>query len=236
LKEIVPEGFLRLSDAARRLAEGMWGSLRRPEPLRAIAPKFKRRVSVGFGPWAQEAAKCLRAVAVEGKLSVYVSANAPPTVDNAHPPPVVVPKSVLSRLIPSRGGFPDHAVRSSWKISCGDDTIFKLLATGVLLVHAREFNKWYRSEMAKGKWPSQRARLKPKQGRPSKATDALRCAIVAKMREGQITVAALRRDLLADGRTDVPSADTLARLQDQLFREMGEAHLRRRRRRAPVRV
>jgi hypothetical protein len=165
-------------------------------------------------------------------LHVYVSANALATVDDAQASPALVPKSILSRLLPSRGGLPDHAIRISWKISCGDDTMFKLLATGILLVRGREFSKWYRSEMVKGKWPSQRARLKPKQGRPSKVTDALKNAVIVKMREGQITIAALRRSLLADGRTDVPSADTLARLQEQLFREMGEADLRRERRRA----
>jgi hypothetical protein len=228
--EIVPDGFLRLSDAVNRLAQGIWGGMPRPAPLRAIKPEHKRGGSLGFGPWKEEAGKLLRTAATEGKLPVYISGVSQPTINNSDPQPVVLPTAVLSRMIPTRGGLSDHPIRISLKIAGGDQKIMKLLQVGLLLVRAEEFNKWYRLERAKGKWPSQRSRLKRREGRPSKLTDALKKAIFAAMREQKISIAELRRRLVASGRTDVPSLDTLERMVDQLYRETGEPVLRRTRR------
>jgi hypothetical protein len=216
---IIPDGFIRLSDAVSRLAQCIWGGLRRPAPLRDIPPKLKRGVSVGFGPWTEEAGRRLRTAAAEGELTVYVFAG-----DSN---PVAVPREVLSRMIPRRGGLPDRPIRHSLKIAGGDRRIFELLQAGVLLVRAEGFNKWYRSERAKGKWASQRSTKKAREGRPSKQTDKLRNAVITAIREEKISVALLRRRLVAMGVTDVPSADTLARLVDQLYRETGELEFRR---------
>jgi hypothetical protein len=50
---IIPDGFLRFSDAVSRLAEGMWGGLRRPIPVHGARRTFKN-ASVIFGPWGSK--------------------------------------------------------------------------------------------------------------------------------------------------------------------------------------
>ena len=44
------DGFLRISDAVNRLANGMWGGLPRPVPVQAFKQTAKR-ASIGYGPW-----------------------------------------------------------------------------------------------------------------------------------------------------------------------------------------
>jgi hypothetical protein len=77
----------------------------------------------------------------------------------------------------------------------------ELLKAGIILVHSKEFETWYRSERDKGRWPSQHSRLK--KGRPSTQTEGLRDAIIVALREGKTSIAALRRRLETCGRTDV---------------------------------
>jgi hypothetical protein len=224
----VPDGFLRISDAAHRLAKGIWGGVPRPAPLRDISPELKRGVSLGFGPWKEKAGQLLSAAATEGKLTVYVFAGA--ANNNLDPNPVALPRAVLSSLIPVRGGLPYRPNRRSTKIAGGDLKILGLLRLGVLLVCTEEFNQWYRSERNKGKWPSQRFRKKRREGRPSKQTDSLRNAVMKAMREEKTTIAGLRRRLAVLPLKDVPSLDTLERMVDQLYLETGEPTLRRTRR------
>jgi hypothetical protein len=69
-------------------------------------------------------------------------------------------------------------------------------------------------------------------GRPTKMTAALRSAVTDALRErGQVSVAELHRTLIASDRSDIPSIDTLERLLDQLYRETGDPHFFRAKRR-----
>jgi hypothetical protein len=68
-----PEDFLRISCAVNRLSDGMWGGLRRPDPVAAIK-QDQKKLSLGFGPWGEKAGRRLRAAAVRGKLTIYVFA------------------------------------------------------------------------------------------------------------------------------------------------------------------
>src|SRR2546430_202195 len=118
----VPDGFLRFSDALSRLAEGMWGGLRRPAPVRAIK-RIQKRASIGFGPWREQAGQCLTAAVKNGRLAVYVFAE-PQALFKSRAlarrspqelEPVTVPVSVLARLSTTRGSLPDHPIRPSIK-------------------------------------------------------------------------------------------------------------------------
>jgi hypothetical protein len=144
---------------------------------------------------------------------------------------VVVPVGVLNGLMTSRGGLPDHAYRPSIKTAGGDEGLLALLTTGLLVVRTMEFEVWYRSERAKGRWASQRARKKKPEGRPSKQTEALRNAIFGLVRDlkwnGKAGITALHNLVVISGRSDIPSPDTLARLVDRMHQETGEAELRR---------
>jgi len=104
--------------------------------------------------------------------------------------------------------------------------LLRLLTLGVLLVRASEFDRWYRSERAKGKWHSQRSRSTAAVGRPAKLSHGIRSAIIALVRDSKWSaedgIAKLRRLLCASGRYDVPSPDTLARVVDELHHETGE--------------
>jgi hypothetical protein len=235
---LMPKGFLRMSHATNRLADGMWGGLPRPEPVVAFK-QGQQKLSVGFGPWREKAAERLRAAAVAGELAVYVVAR-PLGRSKKHtltrPPregvePVVVPASVLNRLMTPRGGLPDHAYRPSIKTAGGDEGLLALLTTGLLVVRTKDFEAWYRSERAKGRWASQRSRTKSPEGRPTKQTEALRNAVLGLVRDlkwnGKAGIAALHHLLVGSGRSDIPSPDTLARLVDQMHCETGEVGLRR---------
>ena len=69
----LPEGFLRISSAVARLSDGMWGGLRRPEPVATIKHD-QSKLSLGFGPWGERAGRRLRVAAVKGRLAIYVLA------------------------------------------------------------------------------------------------------------------------------------------------------------------
>jgi hypothetical protein len=232
-----PKEFLRISCAVNRLSDGMWGGLQRPNPVAAIKHEQKK-LSVGFGPWREKAGRRLRAAAVKRKFAIYVFAE-PQVRSEDHgltdsslekTEPVVVPVNVVKRLIASRGSLTDHPIRPSIKIAEGNEKLFALLTVGLLVVRASDFDIWYQSERAKGRWASQRSKEK-KNGRPTKQTEALRNAVLALVHDhkwsGKEPISALHRLLRASGRSEAPSQDTLARLVDQLHRETGEAGLLR---------
>jgi hypothetical protein len=223
----VPDGYLRLSDAVERLARGFWGGLQRPKPLQTMDPKYRRMVSLGFGPWKTEAESILKTAATEGKLPVYVSTESCAAINDLESQRTLLPTTVLSRMIPRRGGLPDHTIRPSLKIACGDQKILELLQVGLLLVQAKDFNEWYLVERAKGNWPSQRSKKERREGRPSKQSEGLGNAVINFMHEKKTSIARLRGRLVSSGRTDVPSLDTLRRLVDRLYRETGDPVLRR---------
>jgi hypothetical protein len=249
-KARVPEEFLLFSDAINRLAEGIWGGLPSPLPVARIKRAHKKE-SVGFANWRERAGQQLTESALTGAPTIYVFVSTQ-AASNKHgvaqasslaTEPVRIPVKVRSRLLLSHGSLPDRPIRPSIKTSDGDEKLFALLRSGVLVVRKTEFGDWYRSERARGRWPSQRS-PSPKRrsvGRPSKQTD-LRNAVLALAREGAwngrdpITnlprdpITNLHRHLVRSGRPDVPSCDTLARLVDQLHDETGELELWRFRR------
>lgn len=223
---------MRFSDAISRLAEGMWGGLQRPVPVQVIK-QTEKKASIGFGPWKERAGQDLTAAVKNGKLAVYVFAkpqaalkNRAPVLLPQEPEPVTVSVSVLARLRTTRGSLPDHPIRPSIKTAEGDEKLLARLSVGVLVVRASDFEIWYRSERAKGKWPSQRSRLKIGSGSPTKQTEGVKNAVTALVRDGmwssQASIAKLHRLLIDSRGTDVPSPDTLARLVEQLHRETGE--------------
>jgi hypothetical protein len=222
MSEAVPDGFLRFSEAVALLALGMWGGLTRSEPVRELKRQYR---TPAFGPWKERAGQHLTLAALNEQIPIYVFGR--PQVEAGRPRPEMtqVPGAVLGRLIKIRSSFPDHP-RASMKAVGGNGELYRALNTGVLIVRTSDFDAWYRRERQKGRWPSQRSRLK-KEGRPSRQTDELRNAVTAIVREGKISIAELRRRLIASGRTDIPSEDTLARAVDQLYRETGEAIFRR---------
>ena len=229
--------YLPLSEAVKRLTEGMWGGVPRPEPVVLIKQSYKD-VSVGFGRWGEKAGRLLRVAAVKGKLAIYVLAKNQIrsdghdlTVDaSAKPEPASVPVSVIERLIRSRGSLPDQPIRPSMQTAEGNEKLFAMLTVGLLVVRASDFEDWYHSERAKGRWPSQRTKTK-KNGRPTRQTEANENAILALVNDlkwsGKDGIAALHRLLIASGRSDVPSQDTVARLVDQLHAKTGDIKLLR---------
>jgi hypothetical protein len=230
--ETVPDGYLRLSHAVKRLYRGVWGTLPRPEPLQTMSPEFRRKVP-GWGPWKEDAGSILTTAATEGKLPLYVSTESCAAINNVESQPTLLPTTVVSRMIPIRGSLPDHPLRLSLKIACGDHKILEKLQVGLLLVRTEEFDKWYRAERAKGKWPSQRSRKKRRVGRPSKQSEALRSKVINLMRVWKTSIAELGQRLVSEGRMDmddVPSLDTLTRMVDRLHRETGDPVLCRKKR------
>jgi hypothetical protein len=226
--EAIPDGFFRISEAVSVLARGMWGGLRRPDPVRQLKRcKRYRNASVGFGPWKEHAGRCFRTAAIKGNVQVYVFAKTSRSASHNETKPVPLSIEVLERLIAPRGGVPDHAVRPSLK-TAGDGTkLLVLLVSGILLVSKKEFDDWYHSQRSKRRWASQRSTKRRSGGRPSLQTEALRGAVLSIMREGKLSITELRRRLVAAGQADVPSSDTLERMVDQLYRETGEKNLRR---------
>jgi hypothetical protein len=233
----LPKEFLRISCAVNRLSDGMWGSLPRPNPVVAIK-QDQKKLSLGFGPWRVRAGRRLRAAAEKGKLVIYVLAKpqvrsedqgltecSPQKIE-----PVAVPATVVKRLIGSRGSLPDRLIRPSMQTAEGNQKLFALLTVGLLAVRASDFDVWYQSERAKGRWPSQRSKEK-KNGRPTRQTEALGNAVLALVNDlkwsGKDGVTTLHRLLVASGHSDVPSQDTVARLVDQLHRETGDMKLLR---------
>ncbi len=185
----------------------------------------QKKLSVGFGPWRQEASRSLRAAAVKGEFMVYVVAeprirSKDRTLTNRslkRVEPTVVPVNVLRRLISPRGALPDHPIRPSMETAEGDEKLFALLTVGLLVVRASDFDIWYRSERAKGKWPSQRSKLKVRDGRPSIQTEALRNAVLALVHDlkwnGKDGIMSLHRLLVASRSYKAPSPDNSSGLR-----------------------
>ena len=227
--DVTSNGFLRLSEAAHWLVQGMWGGLPRAVPVRTIK-QSQTKLSVGFGPWQEQAKRRIRTAAVTGELAIYVH-------DDRHArglslcsgdthAPVPVPPSVLKRMITSRGGLPDHPARTSVQITNGNLRLLRVLTSGLLVVRKTDFDIWYRSERAKGKWPSQRSRLKPSSGRPRKRSPEIKNAVGRLVRDqawsAKDGIPALRRILLQSGRVGVPNSSTLRLTVLELFVETGD--------------
>jgi len=219
---LIPDGFLRLRDAVASLVKGMYASFPQPKPLHKVKLDHQK-ASVGFGPWKEAAAQRLRAAACNGELSIFV-------IDNSNREPVVLRPDIVGRLMIVRGGLPEHPIRPTIKIAGGDARLFKLLTSGILLVSRNDFVSWYETQRRKGRWPSQRSKKALGHGRPSKITASLREAVGNALQQRKVSVAELRRCLIASGRTDVPSIDTLERLVDQLHRETGRSEFFRNKR------
>jgi hypothetical protein len=228
----LPNGFILLSEAIRRLQMSMWSGLQRPIAVQDVKAELKKqgthKARIGFGPWRQRAAEDLTLAACEGKLEIYAALE-----NQENPVCTRIPTKVLRQLILVRGSLPDRAIRPSLRASDRDRNLLLLLQRGCLVVNESEFSHWHKAERRKGRWPSQEKRQKTPMGRPTKQTD-LRNAIIARVRDGlwstEQPVTELRRQLIAAGRTDVPSDDTLARWVDRLHDEIGDPDLRRRRR------
>ncbi len=231
-------GFLRLSEAAHRLAQGMWGGVRRADPVRSVK-HTEKRLSVGFGPWQEQAKRSIRIAGVTGELPIYVldsSKIAPNERDLSLCPAdkrasLSVSPSVLKRMITSRGGLPDHPVRPSVQMTKGDMRLLRLLTNGLLVIRTTDFDVWYRAERAKGKWPSQNSRLKPPRGRPRKRSSEISNSITRLARDkawsAKDGIPALSRILVQSGRTGMPSIYTLRRAVMELFVETGDREFRR---------
>ena len=221
----LPSGHILFSEAIHRLEMSMWGNLPRAIPLQQLK-HGEQKLRVGFGPWRQSAGRCLTQAAVKGTLAVYVAHQ-----EEGSPICALVPPRVVKRLILSRGYLRDRAIRPSLKAFKGDEALFKLLGAGLLVVAESEFCQWKEAEYNKGRWPSQRSRSKHGEGRPTKQTESLRNAVLARVHDGvwrsTQSINSLRRLLIDSGRDDVPSADTLARLIDKMHEETGDSDLRR---------
>jgi hypothetical protein len=226
----LPSGYILFSEAIHRLEMSMWGNRPRAIALQQFKQELRKcgeqKLRVGFGPWRQRAGRCLTQAAVKGTLAVYVAHQ-----EEGSPICTLVPPSVVKRLILSRGYLRDRAIRPSLKAFKGDEALFKLLGAGLLVVAESEFCQWKEAEYNKGRWPSQRSRSKHGEGRPTKQTESLRNAVLARVHDGvwrsTQSINSLRRLLIDSGRDDVPSADTLARLIDKMHEETGDSDLRR---------
>jgi hypothetical protein len=239
--------YLRYSDAMAYLAKGMSGGMSRPRILNKPKKEFPN-LSIGFGPWSERAGRRLADALINHELPAYIAleyhdrvANSGHESDPSEPHRIVVlPKNFLKGEIPtSRGVLSDHLIRPTHKKAKANAINFELLKTGILLVRKDEFIIWYRTERAKGKWPSQRTRSKPSNGRPSKQTAQLRKAILnhvdAGRWDGSQKITVLYK-LLRREQSNLPSTDTLCRAVDQLYAELGDARLRRKKQRRRRRI
>ena len=222
----LPPGYLRLSDAMKRLSAGVWGGLKRATILRGLT-----RNPPAHGRWREYAAKRFTNALLNGKLKVFVVAEPQLESDESSPPPpptkdpVAVPTNVLKRLIGWRNAIPDHAMRPTLKTAGNNPQLYVLLTVGVLVVQEEEFKRWYKLERARNKWPSQRSSTRPRRGRPMKR-DTVRSDVIALVQKGiwcaSDGISKLRRLLLANDSNYIPSVDSLRRLVDQIHAETGE--------------
>src|SRR5262249_54503694 len=139
-----------------------------------------RRASAGFAAREQKTAAYLWGAALGGKLPIYVVGPSDDVIERPSPPtqPLRLATDVLQRLIVPRCGIANHPIRPTLKACGGDPVLLAQLCRGTLAVRESEFNRWYRAERSRRKWPSQR-RAARKSGRPSKRTEALDNAIMA---------------------------------------------------------
>lgn len=238
MKQPFSTEFLPLSECVHRLVQGMWGNVRRPQPIHKIK-EHERDLSVGFGPQKEYSAALLRAAALAGKLRVYVRPRAGTADKEANGDPQLVPPEILRLIIPVHRGLPAHPTHvrtAAASAACDNPTILSALRQGQLVVRRSDFNDWYEQERARGNWPSQTARASARRGRPSTDVEPLRQAILALVHNGAwkatAGIARLRRQLSTKGHSP-PSCDTLARVVDRLHRLTGDESLRRRVRKPP---
>jgi hypothetical protein len=231
MKKCPSAEFLIVSECVHQIAQGMWGNAPRPEPVREIK-RVDRDLSVGFGPRREYAAKLLRSAALQGALPVYVRSR-PTTVADRESPVEgqQIPPELLKRVVPTRGGLPDHPthVRRNPADAPEVGALLFRLRHGQLVVLQSDFERWYEHERGKGRWPSQDNKAS-RRGRPTKNSGPLGNAILALVHDGAWRAAdgmeGLRRLLIKNGR-EPPSSWTLARLVDRLHRRTGEPSLRR---------
>jgi hypothetical protein len=219
------EQLLPLSAAVAVLMRGMFGGFPQTKPVHKIKRDYQK-APVVFGPWKEYAQQRVRMAAVIGELPVYAK-------NCSDPAPLLVPPDVIARLMVVRGGLPDHPIRPTLKIVGGNERLLRVLQTGTLLVREKEFASWYKAERRRNRWPSQHSSKKGRgAGRPTKMTAALQRAVADALREhSDVSVAQLHRILLASGRCEVPSVDTLERLLGRLYRETGDPRFFRAKRR-----
>jgi hypothetical protein len=241
MKKISSNEFLLISECVTQTVQGMWGNAPRPEPVREIK-QIDRDLSVGFGPRKEYAAALLRADALQGALPIYVRGR-PTAVAEGRPnvEPQPVPPELLKRVLPVRGGLPDHPTHVRRAVATdgpNEDSLVFLLRYGQLVVRQFDFVHWYKHQRAKGSWSSQANKVSSPRGRPTKDTGSLRNTILALVHDGawQATdgIPKLRRLLVERGHKP-PSGDTLGRAVDRLHRLMGETSLRRTVRKPPER-
>jgi hypothetical protein len=258
---MVPQRYLRISEATNRLAAGMWGNLPRPPAVHEMKRLFRtpylsaepRLVDLPhpalgqertptFGPRREEAGRRLRMAVLHGELPMFVlTSNGEATA---------VPVAFIKKLITSRGGLTDHPIRvslSAARAAGVEERFLAVLRSGVFVVTVAEFDVWYRLERAKRKWSSQRMdvwyrlemRKRPIPWRPTKQSERLRNKILSLVRDGawrntkspdhtgKHGIAALHRILVDAKDIAVPSSDTLNRLVDRMWKETGDAALRK---------
>jgi hypothetical protein len=231
--------FLLISECVNRIVQGMWGNTPRPEPVREIK-RFERDLSVGFGPRKERAAALLRTDALRAALPIYVrQRSTAATQGRSAIEPGLVPPEFLKRVVPARGGLPDHPthVRRNRANDGPDvDALLFRLRQGELVVRRSDFSDWYKEQRSKGRWPSQNNKTS-RRGRPAKDPESLRNAILALVHDGVWRAAdgmeRLRRLLIKKGH-EPPSSWTLARVMDRLFHLTGEPSLRRKERKSPA--
>lgn len=216
--------LLRISEAVALLEAGMYGGFNRPEQVTTIKAS-EPWTSVGSGARRQDAATSIDDAISTGHLPVYVLADSP--VEQAAQARLQVPLDVLAQMIRIRGGLPDRAFRPERlrdKATISKELLAALLHSALYLEH-NAFDRWYKNARSKRNWPSQRSSKKPRIGRPSKQSDAVRHRIIALVNEGQWSaqrnsLASLMRLLQAKGET--PSRQTIERMIKQIHHETGD--------------
>jgi hypothetical protein len=245
LDVVIPSNFLRISEASKRLAQGMWGGLERPTAVQKIK-RQEPKLRVAWGPWRESAGHRLRITVINGELPVYIVPLGRPRLGRQQllfEKIEMVPPAVLKRLIPTPRGrrriLTDRPYRPTLKTTERDARLLSLLEAGILMVRTDEFSTWYQAERAKGRWPSQKDRISEPsavrtRGRPTKQTEELRNAILGLGRQAEWSARdglnELRRRLIASGRSKIPNPATLGRLVDAIHDETGDAEFQRKKR------
>lgn len=235
-------GFLKISTAVRRLADGMYGGFSVAELVRHATARLVEVEGPGrsaktqrprFGPQSTDAAQLIRRAAESGALPTWVVKR-----DAARPD--LVSPSAVKLVIGARGGLPDHPTLFQGRRDRSVEPLLDRLRGGLLLVQEKEFAAWYRKQRQRGRWPSQRQRKPTGRGRPRKRSQALDNQILRMVRDdrwdaGQpiSKLCSLLKQLHAED--ELPSAETISRFVDALFHETGNEKLRRARRSRPGR-
>lgn len=227
-EELANSKWLLISEAVARLEAGMYGSFNRSEQVKRVKERVPR-LSVGWGPQREHAAKLIDEAISTGDLPVYVLADS--AVDEAARESRQIPLEILTKMPRRRGGLPDHPIRPEGvldKTAARKEFLAALLRSALYLPRD-VFDAWYERTRSKRNWPSQRSSKRPRTGRPSKQTDVLRHRIIALVNEGQWSaqqnsLASLIRLLKAKGET--PSRQTIERILEQLYREKGDDRYR----------